>query len=188
MRKKRVVFGTVLTLCIVFGAGVFAGAATSSAEPGSSGDPLITKSYLEERLSEIQNIDSNNSSSNSNDQTSADLSELQKQIDELEAENSALKKQLTTVEAEAKKGSFKKVTVKKGKTLIVKYGAEVVFYSGTGKWKTSNDQYILDVTLGEHVKNGTSAVLYHNYLIRSGSNLEASKDMVVYVRGTYSVK
>lgn len=188
MRKKKVVFGTILTLCVVFGAGVFTGAATSNAEPGSSGDPLITKSYLEQRIAELQGTtssDNTNSSSSSND---ALLTSLQNQVAQLEAENASLQKELASVKTEAKKGTFKKVTVKKGKTLVVKYGAEVVFYSGTGTWKTANNQYILDTTQCEYVKNGTSPVLYHSYLIRSGSNLEASKDMVVYVRGTYSVK
>ena len=186
MRKKRVVFGAILALCVVFSAGVFTGAATNQAEPGSSGDPLITKSYLEERLLEMQNT--NSTASNGNSQSNVDLTTLQSQIAELEEQNVALQKQISAVKAEAKKGSFKKVTVKKGKKLVVKYGSELVFYSGEGIWITSNDQYILDLSQGEHVQNGTSAVLYHNYMIRSGSNLEAVKDMVVYVRGTYSIK
>ena len=184
MKNKKVVLGVLLTLCMAFGAGVFAGAATSKAEPGSSGDPLITKSYLEERLSQING----SNTSNTENQSSEEIATLKKQVEELKKENESLKKQIKDVKAEAQKGSFKKVTVKKGKALIVIYGAEVVFYSGTATWKTSNNSYILDLTERNHVSNGASAILYHNYLIRSGCNLEAAKDMVVYVRGTYSVK
>ena len=53
MNKKK--FGLVVSLLllifIVFKVGVEVGAASS--EPGSAGDPLITKSYLDKRLEDI---------------------------------------------------------------------------------------------------------------------------------------
>lgn len=54
MKKARVL---ILIICfaagiIIFKAGMAAGASSSS-RPGSSGDPLVTQSYLEQKISEM---------------------------------------------------------------------------------------------------------------------------------------
>lgn len=51
MKKKRAILGIAIAAIFIFGAGFAAGAAGS--EPGSNGDPLITKSYLDSRISSI---------------------------------------------------------------------------------------------------------------------------------------
>ena len=60
MEKKIAIVVIILTVLTVgiFKAGMVAGAATS--EAGSSGDPLITKSYLDERLAHDQLADTVN--------------------------------------------------------------------------------------------------------------------------------
>jgi len=52
MHKKKIgiIISFIVILFIVFKVGIEVGAATS--EPGSAGDPLITKSYLDKRLGE----------------------------------------------------------------------------------------------------------------------------------------
>lgn len=52
MKKTRITIGMLLLLCFIFGAGYAVGAAT--AEPGSNGDPLVSKSYLENRISTVE--------------------------------------------------------------------------------------------------------------------------------------
>lgn len=53
IRMRIVVSVSLLLLGIlIFNAGIKVGAASS--EPGSAGDPLITKSYLDQRLSEFE--------------------------------------------------------------------------------------------------------------------------------------
>lgn len=53
MHKKKVgiIISFIAIVIIVFKVGIEVGAATS--EPGSSGDPLITKSYLDKRIGEF---------------------------------------------------------------------------------------------------------------------------------------
>lgn len=186
MKSKKLLLGGMLVLCMVFGAGVAAGAAANKEEPGSSGDPIVTKSYVDQQISKIQSGGQGTNQSGS--VSSAEITELQRKIDTLQQENNDLKDQIATLNKETAKGNFKKVTVKEGKTLVTKYGAEVLFYSGSATWKTTNNTYVVDQTAGTHVKNGALAVAFHNYLIRSGSDLTAAKDSVVYVKGTYSVK
>ena len=72
MEKKIAIVVIILTVLTVgiFKAGMVAGAATS--EAGSSGDPLITKSYLDERLASLGDI----SSGASGTKTSADYKKV----------------------------------------------------------------------------------------------------------------
>lgn len=183
MKRKKVLLSGAIILCTIFGAGVATGAAVSKAEPGSVGDPIVTKSYVDQQIRQLQGTTGTTNSGNSsnNEGTSSELLVLQKQLQEMKKENEELKQQVT----EAK---FKKVTVKQGKTLVTKYGTEVFFYSGDAVWKPTNETYVVDQTAQAHVKNGTKATEFHQYLIRSGSNLIANKDSVVYVKGTYSIK
>lgn len=51
MGKKKWMLGIVLSVVLVFGAGVAVGAAGT--EPGSNSDPLITKSYLDSRMANV---------------------------------------------------------------------------------------------------------------------------------------
>lgn len=73
MEKKIAIVVIVLTVLSVgiFRAGMVAGAATS--EAGSSGDPLITKSYLDERLASLGDT---SSASSAGTKTSADYKKI----------------------------------------------------------------------------------------------------------------
>lgn len=52
MKKRIAGILSIVLLCVIFfGTGMAAGA--SSSAPGTTGDPLITQSYLEKRLSEV---------------------------------------------------------------------------------------------------------------------------------------
>lgn len=184
MRKPMLIATIVGGICITFGIGAYVGAATGSVEPGSVGDPVITKSYLDERLAEYKNGTESSSSSNVENEIAA----LKKQIEGLQTSNEEMKKQLSEQKKTTAQSNFKKVTIKSGKTLIMKYGTEMIFYSGQGNFKTANNKYILDLTERNHVSNNAEVLLYHTYLIRSGCNLEVTKDSVVYIQGTYTVK
>lgn len=52
MKKRKTVIVMLLVVCAIFGAGYAVGAAT--AEPGSNGDPLVSKSYLENRMADVE--------------------------------------------------------------------------------------------------------------------------------------
>lgn len=58
MHKKKIgiVISFIAIIFIVFKVGLEVGAATT--EPGSAGDPLITKSYLDKRLEELSGVGS----------------------------------------------------------------------------------------------------------------------------------
>ncbi len=53
MMKKRKVLVFALALIVVFGAGLGIGGYAATNQPGSAADPVITKSYLDSKISEF---------------------------------------------------------------------------------------------------------------------------------------
>lgn len=144
MKKKLLGIIVIGVLCTaMFRFGMVAGAATSA--PGSTGDPLITQSYLEKRLSELE-------------------------------------ESLTSV-----KTGYKKVSVTKGKQLIVGEGSEFVIYSGEAD--ILGEKGMINLTTGKLVKKDTKTVRYEHYLSPGkASGIKAVISCVIYVNGEYSIQ
>ncbi len=143
MKQKIIgimVIGILAT--IIFRFGMVAGAATN--EPGTTGDPLITKSYLDKRLGEL-NISSNS------------------------------------------EASYKKISVTKGKQLLVKEGSEFVIYSGEAT--VFGEKGVINLTSGGLIKSGGKVESYENYLsLSDASGIKASASCIIYVKGDYTIK
>lgn len=142
MKKKLLILLMTIIACVgLFRVGMIAGAASST--PGSVGDPLITKSYLEQRLSEL--------SSGSTE------------------------------------SGYVKVTVSKGKSFYANEGTEFVLYSGSAS--VIGNSGIINLTSGELFKKGNTAVKYSSYLSpASQSGVKATSQIILYVKGKYSIK
>lgn len=52
MKKTKWIVGLVLSAVLLFGAGIGVGAASS--EPGSNTDPIVTKSYVDNQITDIK--------------------------------------------------------------------------------------------------------------------------------------
>lgn len=157
MKKKIIgilVIGTVVFL--TFRAGMVAGA--SSSEPGSTSDPLITQSYLEKRLKEI-----NSGSVTSN--TQAD-------------------EQTTTQTVES---SYKKLSVTKGKKLIVSEGSEFVVYSGESNVVGEKGLLNLSDGYVEEMDNSV-ALYQNYLSLSASSGIKATTSCVIYVKGSYTIQ
>lgn len=133
-KKKRnrlwMAGAAVLTGTVLFCSGIQVGAATN--EPGSAGDPLITRSYLEAQLEGIGS-------------------------------------------------GFECITVKKGETLSLSQGAQVILYTGSASVMGS----LIDMTAGSLSAAGTKAVKYHSYLATAdGSGFTADATCVIFLSGS----
>ncbi len=95
-----------------------------------------------------------------------------------------LKEGGTTAEGAAA-ASFTSVSLSSGNRLTLGDGAEAVVVHGNG---TVFGEGLISLTGGELFKEGTSAVLYADYLaVGTGCGIKASGSMKVYVKGSYSV-
>ena len=127
-KKTRLLLATgVLTGIVLFGSGMKVGAAT--AEPGSVSDPLITQSYLELRLSQMN-------------------------------------------------AGYECITLKKGETIQLAQGAQIILYTGSAKTAGS----LIDTTAGSLAAAGAVAERYHTYLAPAdGSGLTATAVCVIFI-------
>lgn len=134
MNKKRnrlwITGAAVLIGTVLFCSGMQVGAATN--EPGSAGDPLITRSYLEAQL---ENVGS----------------------------------------------GYECITLKKGETLSLAQGAQVILYTGSASVTGS----LIDTTAGNLTPAGTKAQKYHSYLAPAdGSGFTADATCVIFLAGS----
>lgn len=119
----------VLLGAVLFCSGMTVGAATN--EPGSAGDPLITLSYLEKQLENVN-------------------------------------------------GGYRCITLKKGETLSLAQGAEVILYTGSASVAGS----LIDTTAGSLESAGTKVQKYHSYLAPAdGSGCKAEATCVIFLSG-----
>lgn len=87
-----------------------------------------------------------------------------------------------TVEA-----AYKKVSVTKGKQLIVEEGSEFTLYSGEGS--ILGDKGVINLSAGEILEKGSEASTYQNYLsLSASSGIKATENCVIYVKGSYTIK
>ncbi|MFD0714940.1 hypothetical protein [Paenibacillus sp. GCM10027626] len=156
------------------GAGMWAGtklpalAEGDNLVPGSIDDPVVTKSYVDQKIAALG---SNKGPVNEKPEPPKD-------------------NQSTGVEAA---GGIEIVSVKAGKTLILKDGAEAIVRVGKAVAYSPDKNGIADVTDGIDIKNGKKVPNDHLIVFpRGGRGLmgdpSQSSNLTVMVRGGYELK
>lgn len=167
--KTKILVGicAVLLAAAMFGAGAVFGAGSS--QPGTQGDPIVSLSYLDSRLSE-----------------------LEKKLTGTVADNAAgTEKSLTAGTSDGTGGqagkAFTQVKLTKGQSLILADGSVAVVYSGSGTVLGTTG--LVSLSDGELFALGNSVVMYTPFLgIGASSGISASGAMTVYVMGEYEIK
>ena len=155
MKKKLVVFLVALVIAgTMFGSGMYVGAAVKSGA-GSQNDPVVSLSYLEYRLSELENSVSaaqgrGTSSSNR---------------DGNKEENSFT--------------GFEKVTLARGERLMPGEGGVIVLYSGAC---TAIGKGLVDVTNAKIITESNSIPAYSQMLVPEDTvGVVASEATILFV-------
>ena len=160
LRRVIIFLAAVLAAVGIFGAGMAFGA--GSAEPGSQGDPIVTLSYLESRLEQLEGSGrtEGKSSSGADDDSGGTHANPD--------------------------GGFTRMELLKGQELVLSEGSTLVVYSGNGR--ITGGSGLINLTSGELFSAGTSAVLYSVFLgVDDESGIKANGSMVVYVSGNFSL-
>jgi len=169
MRKRVITIAIVVLLMVGVGIGTWA---IASSNYGTSSDPLITLSYLNETL--MPEI------------LSKFQSEMDKKVAELTAEFETQIKELEDKLSGYSGGDvFATVNLRSGQSLTCKAGAEIMLRSGTAAALTE----LSDLTSGENLLPSLALSKNHMYVVpASGGGISAGSDATVLVRGTYTVK
>lgn len=167
----------IMTAVLALGTGsIYA----SKSEPGSSNDPLVTKSYVDDQIAKVKNSETGNTS------VIDEQLKVQAQLIDI------LKQQIEALSQEVEQGAgstYEVVTVPKGETLLGKQGSEVIIRAGEAKVVGSTGGGLQDMTEGTDLNDKQSAPKYHLLIIprEDGRGLYATTDLVVMVRGGYSI-
>ncbi|MEA4816524.1 MAG: hypothetical protein VB120_06675 [Lachnospiraceae bacterium] len=138
----------------------------SGAEPGDASDPLVSKSYVDSKISETL---SGLSSSN--------LSEDEIVNEVLSKVNSASAAQYVPVSASA------------GSIVIGGEGTEIILRSGAGIGYVIGSDGMVDATTGADVKNGTGIEKNHMLIVprNDGRGVKVTSDAWFIIKGTYNI-
>lgn len=158
---------TVMTAGVLLMTTVYA----FNGEAGSSSDPVVTKSYVDQKIAEISKNSGGNTSSTNDDM-----------IEILIGEINQLKNQVSN--------TYEIVTVPEGKSIIGKQGSEIIIRSGKGKAIGSEAGGLQDMTVGVDIANGSLVTPYHLIIIprEDGRGIKATTSLIVMVRGGYIIQ
>jgi len=80
------------------------------------------------------------------------------------------------------------VDVKKGQTMTMEIGCELMLRVGGGTVKASSGVGLIDMTDGNTLENGQALVTNHLYLVTlDGRGFTATSDARLLVRGSYTI-
>lgn len=150
---------------------------------GTQTDPLVTKSYVDAQIAKLKG-----SSSNSNSSNATNTSDLEKQLTLQQELITVLSEEIASLKANSS-SSFEVVKVAEGRTIYGKQSSEIIMRSGEGVVVASTVGGIQDITDGVDLEGG-AIVPRNNLLIiprEDGRGIIARKDMVLMVRGGYTI-
>ncbi len=165
----------------------------AAGEPGSSSDPLVTKSYVDQQIAQlaakINNSSGGSSSGNVNnatvEQLKADVGDLTRFVVDALSGLQELKDRVAVIE-----NGFTVISMKKGQTLVLGGGSEVILRSGQATAISGESGTLVDVSAGKDLNNGVSVPVQHLIIAPKGDGrgLKITADAYLIVRGGYTIK
>ncbi len=183
INNKRFFVPVLILIVLVFCATIVNAALS---DPGTAGDPLVTLSYVEQRITETKDyvaeiFDILFTSTNNNST----------KIDNLVQENNELKAQIE--ELQGKTGgsgaSLEVIHLTKGQVLTCSAGTEIIFRSGQASAIASELGGISDVTGAVDIKSGENIPLNHLLIVprSDGRGAVIIEDAYIMIRGEYQI-
>ena len=177
--KKWKIAAAAACVCFLLTVGYAANAGTA----GSSSDPLVTLSYLNNTFAkQVQTM--------VNDAVTAWKAELEQALNAAAAGNGTASAN-PGVSAPGGSGAvFSVVTLSRGQALVGEVGCEVMLRVGSAVCSSPDTVGLIDTTSGENLTNGGSLATNHLYMVTiDGRSVTAASDTVrVLVRGPYTIR
>ena len=137
--------------------------------PGSSADPVVTKSYVDSLFNSLK----------------AQLESGEYTVSEAGSGTVS-----APVAAPAASNEFVVLSLSKGEKVIGESGTEIILRSGSASAIGANGVGVTDVTAGTDLKDGVNISANHLLIVprTDGRGISITKDAFVMVRGAYTVK
>lgn len=159
MKNKKKLIKTGIALTLCLV--LFGGIAVFS-EPGDADDPVVTKSYIVDKV----------------------IPEIKAYIDE--RFGIAASEGVVTPATD----KFMVVNVSKGKSVICEAGTELILRMGKGTIIATEKGGLADVTAGYDLTSGSAMPANHQLIVplADGRGFRADEDVIVMIKGAYSIK
>ncbi|ADO58871.1 hypothetical protein [Paenibacillus polymyxa] len=183
---------------VLLGGGIVAGSlmnnsvngAPSSGQPGTADDPVVTKSYVDQKIAQaIKGGGSASSTSSKATSSTAPATNTTTSNTTTSSGTSNATKSSTVEQTEA----LKVVDVKPGQKLIAKAGAEFILRNGNAVVYSMDASGAIDITSGTEIVHNQA--VEKNHLLsfpREGRGIQVKEGqkygLVVMVRGGYTVQ
>jgi len=182
-KAKKTYVAAVLALLLSFGLLHIVQAVTSQpAEPGTEADPLVTQSYVDQKLEDaVKKIN----------QLNLIIEDLNSQIEDL---NSQVKDLYTRLKKQEKYATFTVIELKAGQRLVAGESSEIIVRSGKAVAVSGvNGDGLADMTsdVSRSLYTGDEVPLNHLLLVSrdDGRGIKAVSDGVfILFKGTYEIK
>ncbi|KNY27390.1 hypothetical protein [Pseudobacteroides cellulosolvens] len=158
-----------------------------SPEPGSDGDPVVSQSYVDHKISEIgAKLETANTTISD---LTKKLTEAGEKINKLTAANETINKQLKEIQPDSFK--FQPLELKAGQKLLAGASTEIVLRSGSAKAISGTYGGLSDITAAQSADLTTGAPIALNHLLLAsrddGRGITAVKGCWLIVKGTYKI-
>ncbi len=173
-RKLMIVFVSIFCVMVLSSSAL-------AADPGSAADPLVTKSYVDDKVKQITdiiNLAQNGGSSNTDAIVNQVMDKLQLILDSQNSGGANTPSSGTT---------YTPVFAAAGKVLFGEEGTEIILRSGTATGFIMSENGIVNVTTGQEILHGTPLTV-NNLLIvprGDGRGAYATSDCWFLVKGGY---
>ena len=179
-RKKKflIALGVVLAIALVSGISIYA--ATTY---GTSSDPLVTLSYLNEKFKPQILDDLEEQLTSSEDSVTQSLNE------QISGFTATIDSMLDGSSPVSEADTFSVVTLKSGQTVTCSVGAEIMLRIGTATGYGPSSPALIDTTSGGTLSSGSALTTNHMYMVTiDGNGVKATASTVkILIRGTYSI-
>ena len=175
MKKKILTASICVIVALTLVVGISALAATNY---GTSADPLITLSYLNDVLRPDLDGKFNALLDQKED-------ELQAKFDAKVAE---LERKYAGSSGGGTRSTYSVVTIENGQKLTGTVGTEIMLRVGAAKVSATSSPGLIDTTTGDVLENGKSLVKNHLYMVTiDGRSVVSTAHTLVIVRGSYTI-
>ena len=157
----------------------------ANAEPGSSADPVVTKSYVDEKISELMGVFNNSGNGNTTGTNGGTISSADKE----EIVNSVME-QLSGLSGGTDSSTYKPVSAIKGQVIIGGEGSEIILRSGQAVGYCTGTDGIVNATKGTEGFNDTN-IEKNNLLIvprNDGRGVRVTTEEAWFIiKGSYQI-
>jgi hypothetical protein len=178
--KKRL----VIALSVAVAVCAVAGGTVLAATIGSEDDPLVSKSYVDNKIEQVLTlINGNGTTTSASVDTDAIVSEAVSEV--MEQINSG---DLTGGSVAV--DGYAPVSVAVGQTIYGGEGTELILRAGKGRVVISGEDGIADITTGNELKSGSTVTKNHLLIVPRSDDrgVKVSEAAWFLVKGTYEIK